>query len=91
MIVRNQIFRRGGSEIPLGSFSAHGNGEELRSLSAIVRDELRGLYHGSLVVLDNGSSLANRGMIRIVDDEGTSFDSFLHEIGFQIYDEDDRT
>jgi hypothetical protein len=32
-------------------------------VTEIVRDELRGLYHGNLVVLDNGSSLADQGMI----------------------------
>jgi len=53
----------------------------------IVHDEVRGLYHGSLVVFDGGSSLADHGMIKIVDDEGTPFVTHLHEIGFRHYDE----
>jgi hypothetical protein len=47
---------------------------------AIVDDELRGLYHGLLVILDGGSSLANEGLVSIVDEEGQAFDHFLHEI-----------
>lgn len=57
------------------------------NVAEIVRDELRGLYHGNLVVFDGGSSLADHGLIKIVDDEGTPFDSYLHEIGFAVYDE----
>jgi hypothetical protein len=53
----------------------------------IVHDEVRGLYHGSLVVFDGGSSLADHGLIKIVDDEGTPFVRHLHEIGFTAYDE----
>ena len=53
----------------------------------IVQDELRGLYHGSLVVFDGGSSLADTGLIKIVDDEGVGFISHLHEICFEAYDE----
>ena len=55
-------------------------------VSEIVHREVRGLYHGSLVVLDGGSSLADHGMIKIVDDEGTPFVTHLHEIGFRHYD-----
>src|SRR5688572_13551840 len=55
-------------------------------VAEIVHDEVRGLYHGNLVVLDGGSSLANHGMVRIVDDEGTPFVTYLHEIGFRHYD-----
>ncbi|WP_145284754.1 hypothetical protein [Pirellulimonas nuda] len=54
---------------------------------AIVHDELRGLYHGSLVVFDGGSSLADEGLIKIVDDEGVPFISYLHEICLPAYDE----
>jgi hypothetical protein len=53
----------------------------------IVHDEVRGLYHGGLVVFDGGSSLADHGIIKIVDDEGTPFTTHLHEIGFSYYDE----
>lgn len=56
-------------------------------VTEIVRDELRGLYHGNLVVFDNGTSLADQGMIKIVDDQGTPFIGYLHEIGFRVYDE----
>ena len=48
-------------------------------VSTIVRDELRGLYHGIFVVLDGGSSLADRGLVKIVDEEGNAFDRNLHE------------
>lgn len=34
-----------------------------------------------------GSSLADHGLIKIVDDEGVEFISYLHEIGFDAYDE----
>jgi hypothetical protein len=53
----------------------------------IVHNEVRGLYHGSLVVFDGGSSLANHGMVKIVDDEGTAFATHVHEIGLAAYDE----
>src|SRR5438128_733563 len=60
--------------------------ELYEQVRTIVHDAVRGLYHGSLVVLDGGSSLANHGMIKIVDDEGTQFVTYLHEIGFRHYD-----
>ena len=53
----------------------------------IVRDEVRGLFHGSLLIFDGGSSLADHGLIKIVDDEDTPFARHLHEIGFGVYDE----
>jgi hypothetical protein len=56
----------------------------------VIEDELRGLYHGVLVVLDGGSSLAEHGMLRIVDDDGEVFDSFLHEICFQYWQTNTR-
>ena len=55
-------------------------------VAEIVNDELRGLYHGSLVVFDGGSSLADHGLVKIVDEEGTPFVRHLHEIGFEVYD-----
>ena len=65
--------------------------EVQETASQIVRDELRGLYHGNLVVFDGGSSLADHGLIKIVDDSGTSFARNLHEIGFKApLDSDDR-
>jgi hypothetical protein len=50
------------------------------AVPAIVRDELRGLFHGLLVTFDGGSGLAGKGLVHIVDDDGVAFDRFLHEI-----------
>jgi hypothetical protein len=50
---------------------------------SIVEDEMRGLYHGLLVIFDGGSALADQGLISIVDDEGEPFDRFLHEVCFK--------
>jgi hypothetical protein len=52
---------------------------------AILEEELRGLYHGLLVVFDGGSALANQGLIHIVDEDGVAFDRFLHEICFGFW------
>jgi hypothetical protein len=52
---------------------------------AIIEDELRGLYHGLFVIFDGGSALANRGLVRIADEDGKSFDRFLHEICFAFW------
>ena len=51
----------------------------------VIRDELRGLYHGILVMFDGGTALADRGLIRIVDETGAEFDRALHEIGFRYW------
>jgi hypothetical protein len=59
----------------------------LQQVAEVVRHEIRGLYHGNLVVFDGGSSLADHGLIKIIDDEGTPFVRNLHEIGFGAYDE----
>lgn len=56
-------------------------------IAKIVREEVRGLFHGNLVVFDGGSSLADHGMIKIVDEDGVPFDRSLHETGFKHYDE----
>lgn len=53
--------------------------------SAIVEDELRGLYHGVLVMLDGGSALADEGLVSLVDEDGVVFDRFLHEICLQYW------
>jgi len=53
--------------------------EEPESAAKILEHELRGLYHGLFVVFDGGSSLADEGLISIVDDSGEHFDRFLHE------------
>jgi hypothetical protein len=50
--------------------------------AAIVEYELRGLYHGLFVILDGGSGLADEGLIGVVDEDGETFDRFLHEICF---------
>ena len=50
--------------------------------ASIVEDEMRGLYHGLFVIFDGGTALANEGLISVVDEDGDSFDRFLHEICF---------
>ena len=54
----------------------------------IIRDELRGLYHGILVMFDGGTVLSDLGLIRIVDEAGRPFDRNLHEIGFRHWPEE---
>jgi len=56
-------------------------------IESILADEMKGLYHGSLVIFDGGSCLADEGMIRIVDEDGIAFDSCMHEICMPKYDE----
>jgi hypothetical protein len=53
---------------------------------AVVGAELRGLFHGLLVMFDGGSALADRGLMQIVDEEGVPFVRYLHEIGFGYWD-----
>jgi hypothetical protein len=53
--------------------------------AAIIEDELRGLYHGLLVIFDGGSGLAEQGLIHILDEDGVVFDRFLHEICFRYW------
>jgi hypothetical protein len=57
---------------------------------AIVEDELRGLYHGLFVILDGGTALANQGLIHVVDEDGVSFDRFLHEVCFDFWPAADK-
>lgn len=45
----------------------------------IIDLELRGLFHGLLVIFDGGSALADQGLISIMDESGLVFDRFLHE------------
>jgi hypothetical protein len=52
---------------------------------AIIEEELRGLYHGLFVILDGGTSLADEGLISVVDDEGVAFERFLHETCFEYW------
>jgi hypothetical protein len=40
------------------------------------------------VILDGGSSLADHGLVRVIDDEGQTFDRFLHEICLQFWQSD---
>lgn len=63
--------------------------ELVGQITKIVHEEVRGLYHGNLVVFDGGSSLADHGLIKIIDDTGTQFNGNLHEIGFRFYDDND--
>jgi hypothetical protein len=49
---------------------------------SVVEDELCGLYHGLFVIFDGGTALADEGLISIVDEDGESFDRFLHEVCF---------
>jgi hypothetical protein len=49
---------------------------------AVLLDEMRGLYHGVLVMFDGGTSLADQGLISIVDEDGIAFQRWLHEICF---------
>lgn len=60
---------------------------EPEASAAIVEDELRGLYHGLLVTFDGGTALADQGLLSIVDDEGTEFVRYLHEICFDYWPE----
>jgi hypothetical protein len=61
--------------------------DTVKMIDEILNDEMRGLYHGSLVVFDGGSCLADDGLIHIVDEDGITFDLYLHEICLPYYDE----
>jgi hypothetical protein len=56
---------------------------------SIVKDEMRGLYHGLFVIFDGGTALADDGLINIVDEDGETFDRFLHEICLAHWPETD--
>lgn len=58
-------------------------------ITSVVRDELRGLYHGILVTFDGGTSLAEKGLIRIVDEDDNAFDRYLHELCFDYWPDDE--
>lgn len=58
-------------------------------IASVVRDELRGLYHGILVTFDGGSALADEGLIRIVDEKDVAFDRYLHELCFDYWPNDE--
>jgi hypothetical protein len=53
--------------------------------SAIIEDELRGLYHGLFVILDGGSALADEGLVSVIDEDGVKFDRSLHETCFSFW------
>ena len=60
--------------------------------SAVVEDELRGLYHGLFVIFDGGTALADDGLIQIVDEDGVAFERSLHETCFRLWvDEEPRS
>jgi hypothetical protein len=48
---------------------------------AIIRYELQGLFLGVLGMFDGGTALADLGLVSIVDEDGVTFERFLHEIG----------
>ena len=54
-------------------------------VATIVEDELRGLYHGLLVIFDGGTVLADEGLVSIVDEDGMAFDRHLHESCFDYW------
>ena len=54
-------------------------------VAAVLEDELRGLYHGLLVIFDGGSALADEGLVSVVDDDGVAFDRNLHETCFEYW------
>lgn len=58
--------------------------------ASIIEDELRGLYHGMLVVFDGGTAFADEGLARIVDEDGVVFDRYLHEICFGYWSGDEK-
>ncbi|MDX1948233.1 MAG: hypothetical protein SFU86_22775 [Pirellulaceae bacterium] len=59
--------------------------EDAASRDAIIREELRGLFHGVLVIFDGGTALADKGLVQIIDEDGEPFDRFLYEIGFRYW------
>jgi hypothetical protein len=46
---------------------------------------MRGMYHGILVMFDGGTSLADEGLVSIVDEDGMPFQRWLHEICFSYW------
>lgn len=62
--------------------SADLSDEQKELLDRVFWDELRGVLHGFLVTLDGGTALADRGLIRICDEDGVEFDRHLHELAF---------
>lgn len=58
-------------------------------IALVVRDELRGMLHGILVTFDGGSALAEKGLIRIVDENDDAFDRHLHELCFEYWPDDE--
>jgi hypothetical protein len=58
---------------------------DVAARDAVVLEEMRGLYHGALVIFDGGTSLADRGLISIVDEDGVAFQRQLHEICFRYW------
>ena len=57
--------------------------EQNRSLvDKIVWEEIKGIIHGVLCEFDGATSLADHGLISIVDEDGNEFDRFLHELSF---------
>lgn len=59
--------------------------DDTAARDAVLLEEMRGLYHGVLVMFDGGTSLADQGLISIVDEDGVAFQRSLHEIGFGFW------
>lgn len=59
--------------------------EDPTEAASIIEDEMRGLYHGLLVIFDGGTALADEGLVSIVDDDGELFDRYLHELCFRYW------
>jgi hypothetical protein len=49
------------------------------ALQAVLTELLSGLTHSVLVTLDGGSALAETTILKIQDEQGVTFKSFLHE------------
>ena len=47
------------------------------------------MLHGILVTFDGGSALAEKGLIRIVDENDDAFDRHLHELCFEYWPDDE--
>lgn len=58
--------------------------EEVRvKVDEVVWKEIKGVIHGVLCELDGATSLANHGLVSVIDEEGNTFDRHLHELSFE--------
>ena len=56
--------------------------EDQVKVDEIVWNEIKGIIHGVLCEFDGATSLADHGLISIVDENGQKFDRYLHELTF---------